>query len=101
MLKQKSLNKYSSENNFANKSITFYKFRNNSTNNFYEKDLGNKVLPKINTQKIKYEPKLTESYVKSSNASTFYSTNEHSQRVLTETKPNKNILNYLIMKQKS
>ena len=101
MLKQKSLNKYSSENNFANKSITSYKFRNNSTNNFYEKDLGNKVLPKINTQKIKYEPKLTESYVKSSNASTFYSTNEHSQRVLTETKPNKNILNYLIMKQKS
>ena len=101
MLKQKSLNKYSSENNFANKSITSYKFRNNSTNNFYEKDLGNKVLPKINTQKIKYEPKLTESYVKSSNASTFYSTNEHSQRVLTETKPNKNILKYLIMKQKS
>ena len=101
MLKQKSLNKNSSENNFAKNYITSYKFRNNSTNNFYEKDLSNKVLPKINTQKIKYEPKLTESYVKSSNASTFYSTNEHSQRVLTETKPNKNILKYLIMKQKS
>ena len=101
MLKQNSSYNHSSPNNFLNNNRGAHQFRNNSTNNFYEKDLYNKVLPKINTKNIKLDSKLTDSYVKSSNASTFYSTNEPTPKLLTDINPDKNILKTMILKQKS
>ena len=82
------------------------KFRNNSTNHFFVKDLYNKVLPKINLQNDNYDPKLTESNLKSSLASTFYSTNEKKQKpkLITEynfMNKNKVIYKYVINKQMS
>ena len=82
------------------------KFRNNSTNHFFVKDLYNKVLPKINLQNDNYDPKLTESNLKSSLASTFYSTNEKKQKpkLITEynfKNKNKVIYKYVINKQMS
>jgi hypothetical protein len=82
------------------------KFRNNSTNHFFIKDLYNKVLPKINLQNDNYDPKLTESNLKSSLASTFYSTNEKKQKpkLITEynfINKNKVIYKYVINKQMS
>jgi hypothetical protein len=82
------------------------KFRNNSTNHFFVKDLYNKVLPKINLQNDNYDPKLTESNLKSSLASTFYSTNEKKQKpkLITEynfNNKNKVIYKYVINKQMS
>ena len=101
-MKQISSKKNSNQkNNIINNNGTSHQFRNYSTNNFNEKDLYQKILPKINTKNIKYNSKLTDSYLKSSNASTFYSVNESSQRLLTEIKPNKNILKYIISKQKT
>ena len=82
------------------------KFRNNSTNHFFIKDLYNKVLPKLNLQNNNYDPKLTESNLKSSLASTFYSTNEKKQKpkLITEynfMNKNKVIYKYVINKQMS
>jgi hypothetical protein len=82
------------------------KFRNNSTNHFFIKDLYNKVLPKLNLQNNNYDPKLTESNLKSSLASTFYSTNEKKQKpkLITEynfKNKNKVIYKYVINKQMS
>ena len=82
------------------------KFRNNSTNHFFIKDLYNKVLPKINLQNDNYDPKLTESNLKSSLASTFYSTNEKKQKPKLTTEynfknKNKVIYKYVINKQMS
>ena len=82
------------------------KFRNNSTNHFFIKDLYNKILPKINLQNNNYDPKLTESNLKSSLASTFYSTNEKKQKpkLITEynfKNKNKVIYKYVINKQMS
>ena len=82
------------------------KFRNNSTNHFFIKDLYNKILPKINLQNNNYDPKLTESNLKSSLASTFYSTNEKKQKpkLITENNfknKNKVIYKYVINKQMS
>ena len=83
------------------------KFRNNSTNHFFIKDLYNKVLPKLNLQNNNYAPKLTESNLKSSLASTFYSTNEKKQKpkLITEyinfKNKNKVIYKYVINKQMS
>ena len=82
------------------------KFRNNSTNHFFIKDLYNKVLPKLNLQNNNYDPKLTESNLKSSLASTFYSTNEKKQKpkLITEDNfknKNKVIYKYVINKQMS
>ena len=82
------------------------KFRNNSTNHFFIKDLYNKVLPKLNLQNNNYDPKLTESNLKSSLASTFYSTNEKKQKpkLITEynfKNKNKGIYKYVINKQMS
>ena len=82
------------------------KFRNNSTNHFFIKDLYNKVLPKLNLQNNNYDPKLTESNLKSSLASTFYSTNEKKQKpkLITEynfINKNKVIYKYVINKQMS
>jgi len=82
------------------------KFRNNSTNHFFIKDLYNKVLPKLNLQNNNYAPKLTESNLKSSLASTFYSTNEKKQKpkLITEynfMNKNKVIYKYVINKQMS
>ena len=82
------------------------KFRNNSTNHFFIKDLYNKVLPKLNLQNNNYDPKLTESNLKSSLASTFYSTNEKKQKpkLITENNfknKNKVIYKYVINKQMS
>ena len=101
-MKQNSSKKNSTKkNNLINNNRTSQQFRNNSTNNFNEKDLYKKILPKINTNKIKYESKLTDSNMKSSTASTFYSVNESSKRLLTDIKPDKNLLKYIISKQKS
>ena len=101
-MKQNSSKKNSTKkNNLINNKRTSQQFRNNSTNNFNEKDLYKKILPKINTNKIKYESKLTDSNMKSSTASTFYSVNESSKRLLTDIKPDKNLLKYIISKQKS
>ena len=101
-MKQNSSKKNSTKkNNLINNNRTSQQFRNNSTNNFNEKDLYKKILPKINTNKIKYESKLTDSNMKSSTSSTFYSVNESSKRLLTDIKPNKNLLKYIISKQKS
>lgn len=82
------------------------KFRNNSTNHFFIKDLYNKVLPKLNLQNNNYDPKLTESNLKSSLASTFYSTNEKKQKPKLTTEynfknKNKVIYKYVINKQMS
>ena len=82
------------------------KFRNNSTNHFFIKDLYNKVLPKLNLQNNNNDPKLTESNLKSSLASTFYSTNEKKQKpkLITEynfKNKNKVIYKYVINKQMS
>ena len=82
------------------------KFRNNSTNHFFIKDLYNKILQKINLQNNNYDPKLTESNLKSSLASTFYSTNEKKQKpkLITEynfKNKNKVIYKYVINKQMS
>ena len=66
-MKQNSSKKNSTKkNNLINNNRTSQQFRNNSTNNFNEKDLYKKILPKINTNKIKYESKLTDSNMKSS-----------------------------------
>ena len=101
-MKQNSSKKnLTKKNNLINNNRTSQQFRNNSTNNFNEKDLYKKILPKINTNKIKYESKLTDSNMKSSTASTFYSVNESSKRLLTDIKPDKNLLKYIISKQKS
>ena len=101
-MKQNSSKKNSTKkNNLINNNRTSQQFRNNSTNNFNEKDLYKKILPKINTNKIKYESKLTDSNMKSSTSSTFYSVNESSKRLLTDIKPDKNLLKYIISKQKS
>ena len=101
-MKQNSSKKNSTKkDNLINNNRTSQQFRNNSTNNFNEKDLYKKILPKINTNKIKYESKLTDSNMKSSTASTFYSVNESSKRLLTDIKPDKNLLKYIISKQKS
>ena len=101
-MKQNSSKKNSTKkNNLINNNRTSQQFRNNSTNNFNEKDLYKKILPKINTNKIKYESKLTDSNMKSSTASTFYSVNESSKRLLTDIKQDKNLLKYIISKQKS
>ena len=82
------------------------KFRNNSTNHFFIKDLYNKVLPKLNLQNNNNDRKLTESHLKSSLASTFYSTNEKKQKpkLITEynfKNKNKVIYKYVINKQMS
>ena len=105
MLKTKQSKRYTSQNtSFLNTNITQNQFRSNSTNQLYLKDVYNKVLPKIKSKKSCYDSKLTEPNLKSSYASTFYSTNEPNQKVITEninkkTKKN-NIFKYVMFKEK-
>ena len=79
--------------------------RNNSTNHFYVKDLYNKVLPRINSQKTQNDSRLTDSNTKSSLASTFYSTNSNNKKLFTENNQNNMInnrlLKYIMTKEKS
>jgi hypothetical protein len=98
--------KYSYQKESLKLNMNQNKFRNNSTNHFFIKDLYNKVLPKLNLQNNNYDPKLTESNLKSSLASTFYSTNEKKQKpkLITEynfMNKNKVIYKYVINKQMS
>ena len=105
MLKPKQSKRYSSQNNsFLNNKASPNQLRSNSTNQLYLNDVHNKVLPKIKSKKSSYDSKLTEPNIKSSYASTFYSSNDPNQKVITEninqkTQKNNN-LKYILFREK-
>ena len=79
-------------------------FKNYSTTKFYVKDIYNKILPRINSKKNKYDRKLTEQNLTPSLASTFYTNNGKNNKLLTEINDkniNNKIIKYIVLKEKA
>ena len=68
------------------------------------KDIYNKILPRINSKKNKYDRKLTEQNLTPSLASTFYTNNGKNNKLLTEINDkniNNKIIKYIVLKEKA